>query len=130
MQRVPSYAYAIAVLAAWSAFAVFCVISLHSPLANSFPLSLAIALCVPLGTTFALIWSSASWRWGVWVSSGFWLFLGVVFLSFLSESRLEWMPAVEAATITGLSCVGAVFGRWLSDRIRGIDNPRAKHAIE
>ena len=130
MRPVPRYAYLMATLSALLAFAIFCVLSLHSARANSFPLALAIALCMPLGTAFSLIWSNASWRWGLWVSSGFWLFLGVVFFSFLAESQLEWMPAVEAVTITALSCVGAFFGRWLSLRIRGIDRPTATRALE
>ena len=116
MPPVPRRAYVIALASGWMCFLVFCVASLGSAVANSYPLAVAIALCVPAATIVALKWSAGSWRWGLWVSNGFWLFLGTVFVSFLSQSQLEWMPAVEAVAIAGCACAAAWLGAWLSRR--------------
>jgi hypothetical protein len=114
MKPVPRRAYVIALGSGWMCFLVFCLSSLRLALVNSYPLFFAVALCAPAAAVVALKWPAGSWRWGLWVSSGFWLFLGTVFASFLAQSQLEWMPAAEAVGVAASSCLAAALGARLA----------------
>jgi hypothetical protein len=60
----------------------FLLIRFRSDLSDSQAIGLAIAACSLLSALFAFAWPRALWRWGLWVSSSFWLFLSLVFVSY------------------------------------------------
>lgn len=117
---VPKYAYALALLAAFAALAMFFLIFLQFKFARSSPMLLALGFCWLLAAAFSFVWPSGSWRWGLWVSSGFWLFLGFAFVSFLVNDEFERWPAVEALAIAIIACSGGL----------SVDSPMGGHAPE
>lgn len=112
--RSPFYAYAAALAATVVAFLLVLFILLEFPNARSYALALPVAYCFIAGLGFAFCWPHGSWRWGLWVSSAFWLFFGFVFVSYLVGGRLEWTPAVSAILSAGVACIGAVGGHSLA----------------
>jgi hypothetical protein len=118
MQKIPKYAYIIALLSGFLVFALFGLIRVRSDLSESYAFALAIGFCSLLSAAFAYIWPHALWRWGILVSSSFWIFLILVFFSYLFNDQYEWSTVIEAVLVTGISCIGAILGRWISKRIR------------
>ena len=86
---------------------------------GSNPVLLASGMSVILSTMFAFVWPGGSWRWGIWVSSGFWLFFGFVFISFMIKGEFEAPPLIEAIVVAVLGSMGGLFGRRLFERTRG-----------
>lgn len=115
----PKYSYAVALCVAFLALTLFFFTLLRIEIRGSSPAILASGVCFVLSALIAYIWPNGSWRWGLWVSCGFWLFFGFVFISFLLKNELEWHPAVEAVVVAAFACLGGLLGRWLSDHIRG-----------
>ena len=114
MQKIPKYAYAMAFFSGFFVFLVFLLIRFRSDLSDSQAIGLAIAACSLLSALFAFAWPRALWRWGLWVSSSFWLFLSLVFVSYLLNNQYEWVPAIEALSFAGFASIGAMLGQGVS----------------
>lgn len=71
--------------------------------------------CAAVSLLFAYIWPAGSWRWGFWLSSGFWIFFLLVFLSYLLTGTLDWLTPVRAASVL----LAAVIAAWLGASLRG-----------
>jgi hypothetical protein len=67
-----------------------------------------------MATIFALVWPSHSWRWGVWLSGGFWLYFSFVFLAYLLNGSFEWLPALYALGVLIPACIAGLIGQKLS----------------
>lgn len=103
-------------------FALFLASLLVSDYLAKKPMLFAILFCVSASALFAFIWPVKSWRWGLWVSSSFWIFLIFVFISYYILSlQLFWMPVLEAISIMVLSCLGALIGQRLNHLVRRND---------
>ena len=100
-------------------FALFLVSLLISDSIAKDPMLFAILFCVSASTLFAFIWPVKSWRWGLWIGSSFWAFLGLVFISYMLNQQLVWTPVLEALAITVLSCFGALVGQRLNHLLKG-----------
>lgn len=70
-------------------------------------------LCSISSFAFALRWPAGSWRWGVWLSFGFWAFFVAVFFSYLLEGTLDCTAPARAALVLAASVVAAVLGAKL-----------------
>lgn len=117
-EEAPKYAYVVAIISSVVAVPLlFVVLFLFKP-SPPLPVGLAAGLCWILGVVFAFIWPSGSWRWGLWVSSGFWCFFGFTFGSFLLNGQFVWEPAIEAISVAAVACTGAFCGMWFSKRLR------------
>lgn len=68
--------------------------------------------------TFALKWSRGSWRWGIVFRCSFWVFLFIVFLSYLSVSQHDWLLAVRALPVLLAGMAGAGFATYLRTTYR------------
>jgi hypothetical protein len=110
-RRVPVYAYGLAILVSLLGFASFAAICLRFGLPSPLPLFLAVAICLPFAAAFGRIWSAGAWRWGLWISSGFWSFLVFAFFSFLAHGTPEWMPLIEGLVVAVVSCAAAVIAQ-------------------
>jgi peptidoglycan/LPS O-acetylase OafA/YrhL len=115
--RVPRTAYALALLAALLAPLAGALLA-SSPMGEIQPLIPGFILCALLAGAFACCWPPPGWRWGLWVGSGFALFLGFVSLAYLNQGQLRWVPAGEGAGIVLLACLGGAAGSWLGRRLR------------
>jgi hypothetical protein len=79
----------------------------------------SMAFVVPLlasglgALAFAIKWPNESWRWGIWLSCGFWAFFLAVFVSYLSVGTLDWLTPVRAASVVAAGVIGAALGRKL-----------------
>jgi drug/metabolite transporter (DMT)-like permease len=62
---------------------------------------------------FALIWPGGSWRWGIWLSAGFWVFFLTIFISYLLTGELDWLTPARAALVLAAGVVAAVLGAKL-----------------
>jgi hypothetical protein len=71
--------------------------------------------CAAVSMLFAYTWPAGSWRWGFWLSSGFWIFFLLVFLSYLLTGTLDWLTPVRAASVL----LAAVIAAWLGASLRG-----------
>jgi len=112
------YAYLIAFAVTVLAVSLYFVTLLKSELASAYPITVALVYCYILGAVFAFIWPDGYWRLGVVASSGFWLFFGFSFISFLNISELQWRAAIEAIASVAVACLGAYCGRWLALRMK------------
>ena len=119
MQKIPKYAYFSGFLSGLLLFLIFVIIRSRFDLGDFMAITLAIVSCALLSAAFAFYWSRlrAPCRWGLWVSSSFWLFLGLVFISYMINNQYRWLPAIEALMFAGIACIGAMLGRWVSNRM-------------
>lgn len=73
---------------------------------------------------FALKWPQRSWRWGLWLSCGFWVFFLAIFIAYLSIGHFDWALPLRAASVVAAGVVGAsagtAFRRRPSARTTGI----------
>ncbi len=109
-QKVPRYAYCIVLISSFLVLTLLFAILLKSRFAGSHPLVFALGLYWILGVVFGFVWPGGSWRLGLWVSSGLWLFLGFVFVSFVFSSQVEWSPAIEAIAVAALPVWAPLLG--------------------
>lgn len=72
--------------------------------------------CAVLALVFALRWPEGSWRWGVWLSSGFWVFFLVVFVSYLLTSTVDWKTPLRAVAVLLPAIAAALLGAALRRR--------------
>jgi putative membrane protein (TIGR04086 family) len=119
VQNIPKYAYFIAFISGLLLFLLFVIIRSRTDLSDFLVIALAVVSCALLSAAFAFYWSRrrAPWQWGLWVSSSFWLFLGLVFISYMINNQYRWLPAIEALMFAGIACIGAMLGRWVSNRM-------------
>jgi hypothetical protein len=71
------------------------------------------ALCAVASFVFAFIWPAGSWRWGIWLSAGFWCFFLIVFGAYLLTGAVDWLTPVRAASVLVAGAVGAWGGASL-----------------
>lgn len=69
-----------------------------------------------LSLLFALRWPAGSWRWGIWLSSGFWAFFLVVFVSYLLTSTVHWGTPLRALLVLLAAVAAAAAGTALRRR--------------
>ena len=119
MGKAPGYSYAVVLGTAFLALGLFFLTLLRFEIRGSYPVLLASGVCYVLTALFAFVWPGGSWRWGIWVSSGFWLFFGFVFISFMIKGEFEAPPLIEAILVAVFGCMGGILGRRLFDRSRG-----------
>ena len=84
--------------------------------ADQHPVLLA---CIVVGTmagAVTLKWPVRPWRWGVWISLGFWALFGLVGLGYMKIGRHPWRPLADAVVVTGGACLGAALGGLLGRR--------------
>ena len=119
MKNTLKYVDLIAFVSGLMIFVMFVIVRSRTDLSDHLAIALAIVSCALLSATFAFYCSRprASWRIGLWVSSGFWLFLGLVFVSYLLHDVYMWLPAIHALMFAGIACIGAMLGRWVSNRM-------------
>jgi hypothetical protein len=116
--ETPRYAYAVVAGAAFLALVLFFLTLLKFEVRDSKPVLLASGISGILSVIFAYVWPGESWRWGVWASSGYWMFFGFVFISFILKGEFEAPPLVEAIVVIAFGCMGGILGRWFSNRVR------------
>ncbi len=118
-QSTPWIAHLLALLAGAGALGLFLLTILQFDFADDNPFPFALGLCLILGGGFAVIWPSLSWRWGIGVTSAFWLFLGFACFSFLANGVSEWLPAIQAVAILVTGCMGGLIGAWFRRTLGG-----------
>ena len=111
---MPKYAFFLAVLISGLAFVIVTGAILSFPVVKSYGILLATASCCVMAVIFALVWPSHSWRWGVWLSGGFWFYFSFVFLAFLLNDSLVWLPAIYALGVLIPACIAGLVGQKLS----------------
>ncbi len=77
---------------------------------DAHPLAFACGVCGALALGLGLRWPGGSWRWGAYVSWGFWAFLGLTAVGYARAGRLEWHPVAEAGAITLAACLASGLG--------------------
>jgi hypothetical protein len=60
---------------------------------------LPMLLAAAAAFAFAVIWPGGSWRWGILLSSGFWVFFLIVFLAYLSTGQWDLLTFVRALSV-------------------------------
>jgi hypothetical protein len=120
---VPRWAYLLAISLSFALAAIVIVAFLQigpTPATSHVVPPLACGLAALL---FSLIWPTGSWRWGLFLSSGFWVFFVVVFFSYLSVGEPDWLSLVRGLSALLAGFVGAFLGtqiRFISRRQRAI----------
>jgi uncharacterized membrane protein YeiH len=110
-RRAPLYSYLAAVAFGAAALGAVPVLVLGLDLDARWSRVMAFAACAVAGLAFAWQWPLPSWRWGLWVSSGFWLFFATVFAAMLARGEPEWSPLLDAVGVIAFACAGAALGR-------------------
>lgn len=82
------------------------------------PLSMGVALpplaALILAALLTLRWPSGSWKWGLWASSGIWLYFGSVFIALWVNGEIDVVPLVEVVASPLCGCLGALLVLRLS----------------
>jgi hypothetical protein len=73
-------------------------------------------LCAIAAFVFTVIWPSESWRWGLVLSSGFWAFFVVVFVAYLSVSKLDGITLLRALSVLLAGVAASVVASVLRSR--------------
>lgn len=91
---------------------VFFLVSSPSP-----PMSYALpALLSALAAfVFTVVWPAGTWRWGIVMSSGFWLFFLVAFLAYLTIREWDTSTLLRAGAVL----LAGLGGSALAVRLRG-----------
>lgn len=71
------------------------------------------AACAIASLAFALKWPAESWRWGIWLSSGFWIFFLSVFVAYLSVGTFDWLTVLRALSVLAAGIPAAALGEIL-----------------
>jgi peptidoglycan/LPS O-acetylase OafA/YrhL len=109
-----AYLFAICASTALAAAVVVVFLQLGPPpfVANTVPP----IVCSLTALLFAFRWPQAGWRWGVLSSSGFVAFFTIVFISYLSLGKVDWLPAIRACSVLLGGVVGSILGSNISAR--------------
>lgn len=75
------------------------------------PLASAIAAFI-----YTVTWPRGSWRWGVVLSSGFWLFFFIVFVSYASIGKFDYLSLLRAVSVV----LAGLFGAGIATRLRQV----------
>jgi hypothetical protein len=65
-------------------------------------------LCAITAFVFAVIWPQESWRWGVCLSSGFFVFFMSVFLDYLSAGKIDSQSLLHATAVILAGVIAAL----------------------
>jgi len=70
------------------------------------------------GILFGFLWSTLSWRWGLWISGPMVLLLGMsgVFSGYFESFLKNDVPVLILGVVA--ACVGGWVGTWLRRRMR------------
>lgn len=108
--RVPKSAWILGVLLSFAlAGIVVLAFLVFSPSASTtFLVPLLLAAVSAL--VFTIVWPAGAWRWGLVLSSGFWVFFLTVFVAYLSIGQWDSLSLVRAfssllAGLGGWACV-------------------------
>lgn len=111
--------YLLGLLVASGLFLTFAAFQLGGGVTPLKSLALASLLTAAGAAAFAFVWPARAWRWGVLLSSVFWLYLGVVFAAFTLSGAAEWWPLVDALVIVAVASMAAVLAGAVSRGTRG-----------
>ena len=114
-KRASSYIFVLAIVSGMAVFLATTValLAFPDPLRSHSLVLTVVPSCV-LAAAFGYRWPGQSWKWGLWVSAGFWLYFGVVFASYLINGTLEWMPMLQLCSVLVGSCLASLAGAKLS----------------
>jgi hypothetical protein len=122
---VPKYAYALALVCSGLAFGVVMVTLLRFGIPKTQGLLTPLLGAGVLGVAFGFLWPRGRpWLWGVWVSSAFWVYFGIVFVALLSIGEPEWVTLAIAVAAMAAGWLGAAAG-LRGARVLGRAEPRA-----
>ena len=111
---MPKYTFFLAAAISILAFVIVTGAILSFPSVKPYGILVATASCCVMAAVFALIWPSHSWRWDIWLSGGFWLYFSFVFLAYLLNGSLVWLPAIHALSVLIAACIAGLIGQKLS----------------
>ena len=124
-RAVPKYAYALALVCSGAAFSVIMVSLLRFGIPKTQGLFTPLLGAGLLGLAFGFIWPRGRpWLWGVWVSSAFWAYFGVVFVALLSIGEPEGVTLAVAGAAVAAGGLGAAMG-LRGAQVLGRTGPRA-----
>ena len=105
--KPPKYAYILAILLGLVAFFI--------PTTEPFSITLALVFLIA-GGLFGFLWTSESWRWGLWIAGPMVVFLGLSVLFagqldiFLKKDLPPLLISITAA------CLGSFISAWYKRR--------------
>jgi peptidoglycan/LPS O-acetylase OafA/YrhL len=99
--------YLLALLVAFGVFLAFAAMRFGGEAAPLTSVALASLLTAAGAAALAVRWPARPWRWGVLVSSAFWLYLLLVFAAFAANGEAQWWPLIEALVICAFACACA-----------------------
>lgn len=108
--------YWLALLAACGVFLLFAALQWRANITPTRSLVLACVITAATAAAFAAVWPSRPWRWGVLLSSVFWLYLLCVFGAFALQGDFAWWPLIDGVIIVSIACAGAAAGKAFSPR--------------
>jgi hypothetical protein len=111
-QRVPKYAYMLALVCSGVAFCLIMVTLLRLEIPRTQGLLTPLLGAGLLGGIFGFLWPlGRPWLWGVWVSSVFSAYFGIVFVALFSTGEPDWVTLVIAVAAVAAGALGAWTGR-------------------
>ncbi len=113
-EQLPKYVYFLALTCSGFILAVTFLLLLEYSALRAYVFALPSLLCAVSAGSFAWIWPTASWRWGIWVSSACALYFGFVFFSFLINGDIRWSPALQVVLVISVAGIGAWAGSVVS----------------
>ena len=121
----PTFIYIVAIAASGAVFLLTLVLILEFEYPNLeradgsvfHPVVIAMLFSAVLGAIFAALRPSHYMRFAVLSSSMFWGFFSVVFVCFLLNGQLDWVPLGQALLTVCSAIGGALLSRWVSIRL-------------
>ena len=105
--KQPTYRYVVAIVTG------FIIIFLPDIEPTPIPLVL---ITLALGLLFGFIWSTQSWRWGLWIAGPMVVLIGlsVAFSGYFEIFLKKDLPIL--VSVTGAACLGSFAGAWVKRR--------------
>lgn len=113
IKNAPRFAYIAAASFSFILAAVVIVAFLQFGPSPTTTFVVPLIVCAFAALLFALKWPRESWRWGIILSCGFWIFFVIVFLSYLSVRQPDWLSAIRALSVLLAGMAGAGLGTFL-----------------
>jgi hypothetical protein len=97
-------------------FLLTMIVLLAFPAVRSHSFALILVPCSLLALLFGFFWPRHSWRWGLWLSGGFWAYFALVCVSYLVNGTWPLMPALMLVGVLIAACLAALLGSKVSGR--------------